>query len=273
MFDFKRLTEQSPLYNFHSHTQFCDGKATMAEFAAEAVRQGFVHYGYSPHSPIAIDSPCNMGKEDVAKYLKELERIKNEYAGSGTHFYASMEIDYLNDEHGPSAAYYQDIPLDYRIGSVHFIPTREGEYVDIDGRFETFRKKMAQYFHNDIRYVVNTFYDQTLEMVSRGGFDLIAHFDKIGHNASQFQPGIEGEQWYIDRRMEATRAIIASGVAIEINTKAWAEHTRMFPSPELWPLLVESGATIVIDSDAHRPELINASREEAMRMLEAMRKA
>ena len=35
-----------------------------------------------------------------------------------------MEIDYLNDDWGPANDYFQSLPLDYRIGSVHFIPTR-----------------------------------------------------------------------------------------------------------------------------------------------------
>lgn len=58
--DFVSIIGSDMLYNFHSHTQFCDGRATMAEFAAEAVAQGFTHYGFSPHSPVPIQSPCNM---------------------------------------------------------------------------------------------------------------------------------------------------------------------------------------------------------------------
>ena len=38
-------------YNFHSHTEFCDGRAQMQAFAAKAVELGFRHYGFSPHSP------------------------------------------------------------------------------------------------------------------------------------------------------------------------------------------------------------------------------
>lgn len=49
-----------------------------------------------------------------------------------------MEIDYLNDDWGPANDYFQSLPLDYRIGSVHFIPTRGGDFVDIDGSPDRF---------------------------------------------------------------------------------------------------------------------------------------
>lgn len=54
MIDFTELTEKSGLYNFHSHTQFCDGRFPMADFVVAAVDGGFTHYGFSPHSPVPI---------------------------------------------------------------------------------------------------------------------------------------------------------------------------------------------------------------------------
>ena len=65
----------SKLYNFHSHTQFCDGRASIEMFAREVVAQGFSHYGFSPHSPIPIESPCNMLKIAVPVYLEEVNPV------------------------------------------------------------------------------------------------------------------------------------------------------------------------------------------------------
>ena len=39
MIDFKKIIKNSRLYNFHSHTQFCDGHAPMEEFVEEAVKK------------------------------------------------------------------------------------------------------------------------------------------------------------------------------------------------------------------------------------------
>ena len=194
MLDFKNITESTDLYNFHSHTQFCDGRADMAAFADTACKSGFIHYGFSPHSPVPIQSSCNMDFERVEEYFKEYKRLREEYSGK-LNLYCAMEIDYLGSEWGPSNPYFAALPLDYRIGSVHFIPSAEG-MVDVDGRFESFKGKMARYFDNDIESVVRSFYSQTNDMISAGGFDIIGHFDKIGHNADHFLPGIEGEKWY-----------------------------------------------------------------------------
>ncbi len=262
MIDFQEIAKTSELYNFHSHTQFCDGHAPMAEFAQKAAEAGFTHYGFSPHSPVPIDSPCNIAKEDVACYFAEFNRLKEQYSGKVS-LLASMEIDYLGDFWGPSNEYFGTLPLDYRIGSVHFVPCGD-TMVDTDGRFESFKVKMATYFDNDIVGVVNTFYDQTLKMITAGGFDIIGHFDKIGLNASYFAPGIEDEPWYGKRVAEVMEAIKECGATAEINTKSLFQHHRLFPHERYFQQIKKMGIPVVFNSDAHYPDLINAGRREAM---------
>lgn len=265
----KEVLGDNRKYTFHSHTQFCDGRATMDDFAREAVAEGFTHYGFSPHSPVPIASPCNMGFDDVPAYLAEVERIRSVY-GDRVRFYAGMEVDYLGPEWGPSSEYFRNLGLDFAIGSVHFIPDLEGEYVDIDGRFESFRMKMERHFDNNIRYVVETFYRSSREMLAAGGFDIIGHFDKIGQNASYWQPGIEDELWYRELVDDLVGRIIASGVTVEINTKAYVEHGRLFPDPRHLRRLAEAGVPLIVNSDAHVPALIDASRDVAFRLIDSL---
>lgn len=252
-------------YNLHSHTQFCDGRAVMEDFVVEAIVQGFTHYGFSPHSPIPIDSPCNMKLEDVEVYISEYNRLKSLYSDR-IELYAAMEIDYLGDEWGPSNSYFLNLPLDYRIGSVHFIPSDYG-YIDVDGCFDDFKVKMQRYFHNDIRYVVETFYSQSMRMLEAGGFDIIGHFDKIGHNSGHYRDGIEREAWYRNLVCDLMDMIIEKGVIVEINTKAWTDHHRMFPGKSWIPHLLQHDVPIVVNSDAHYPHLIDASRDIAFSLL------
>lgn len=243
----------------------------MEAFAREAVKQGFTHYGFTPHSPIPIVSPCNMHRDNVGRYLGEVDRIRRDHADEGVTFLAGMEIDYLgDDEWGPASEYFQTIPLDYSIGSVHFIPSQEGIPVDIDGRFESFRRKMEEFFHGDIRYVVEKFYEQSIRMVEAGGFDIIGHLDKVGHNADHFSPGIEEEGWYCSLADELVERVIGSGVTVELNTKARREHGRFFPSERLLKRLVQARVPIIVNSDAHVPALIDASRDEAFVLLDSL---
>lgn len=267
MIDFKKITAESSRYTFHAHTQFCDGRDSMESIVASCVKHAFTHIGFSPHSPIPFGSPCNMGYDVVPEYLAEIDRLQNLY-GDRITILKSMEIDFTTCC-GPSDDYYQQLPLDYRIGSVHFLPSRDDSslQVDIDGHPDEFVKKVHEYFHNDIDYVVKSFFDQSMLMVEKGGFDIIGHFDKIGFNASNYKPGIDTEPWYDDLARQLFDTIKASGVVVEINTKAWEPYGRFFPSARYFKMLKESGLTLVVNSDAHVAALVNAGRDEAYRQL------
>ena len=265
MIDIPALVQKSECYNLHGHTQFCDGHADMEQFIIRAIDEHFTHYGFTPHAPTSVPSTCNMSREAVPLFLAEIDRLRETY-GNRIHIMAGMEIDYI-DGFGPSDPYFQSLPLDYRIGSVHFIPTIADEhvFVDIDGRFERFRQKMVQFFDSDIEWVVRTYFSQMTRMVEQGGFDIVGHFDKIGHNASQYRHGIDCEPWYDALVRDLFCAIMDHHYVIEINTKAWSEHGRFFPNERYFDMLRAAHAPVVFNSDAHYPELINAGRNEAIK--------
>lgn len=265
------IARDTTRYNFHSHTQWCDGRAPIAEMVNAAIEAGMEHWGFSPHSPVPIESSCNMSREAVAEYLAEVRRLQQFHAGRIS-LYASMEIDYLGDSWGPADEYFRTLPLDYRIGSVHFVESPRDGMIDIDGRPENFAVKMERHFGGDIRRVVEMFYEQSCRMVETGGFDIIGHFDKIRFNAINYSPGIDREPWYgalVDNLIDL---IISSGVTVEINTKAYAQSGVMFPEPGLLPRLVEAGVPVVVNSDAHYPDKVDAGRAAGLEMLETARK-
>lgn len=268
--DIKKIISTTRNYNFHSHTQFCDGRADMHTMAAAAVACGMEHYAFTPHSPIPIESPCNMSADAVEAYLAEAASLKNDERFASCKFYTGMEIDYLGKEWCASSEYFKNLPLDFTISSVHFIPTQDGDFVDIDGRPERFKERMAACFRNDIEYVVHTFFEQTKDMIMAGGFDILGHFDKISHNASYFCPGITESKFYNDCLGEVLKLVIQSGTLVELNTKARKEFGYLFPSEKILPILIENGITIVVNSDAHYPDKIDASRAEAFEILDSI---
>ena len=266
LLDIKDIISHTRAYNFHAHTQFCDGRDSIATIARKAAELGYEHFGFSPHSPVPIESPCNMSVDDLNDYRGEIDRIRTELNGH-MKIYMGVEIDYLGESWGPQSPMFSDGSFDYSIASVHFIPDAEGTLVDIDGRFEHFRERMERHFNNDIRYVVDTFYRQSHAMLDAGGFDILGHFDKIGQNASYFQPGIENENWYralVDGYIDH---ILEKDIVVEINTKARAEHGRFFPHERHWRRLVKAGVPLAVNSDAHYADRIDASRAEAFEIL------
>ena len=60
----------------------------------------------------------------MPEYLQEIKRLKQKYSDQ-LEIYAGLEIDYLDETYNASIPYFQELPLDYRIGSIHFLPVSE----------------------------------------------------------------------------------------------------------------------------------------------------
>lgn len=249
--------------NYHSHTEFCDGRAPMAEMAAAASAAGFRQWGFSPHSPVDCESGANMDIADVDAFLSEADRLKKAYEGK-MKILTGMEIDYLSPQFGPHLDYFRNLPLDYRIGSVHFVRTRDGRPVDCDGPAERFLKYLDMEYRGDLRYVVETYFAIQLEMLEAGGFDIIGHLDKIGDNGSAADPVLEDYPWYAELVRMVIAKAVEKNVIIEINTKKYPSSGRFFPALRWWPLLKKYNARVVISTDAHYPDKVAAGYADAL---------
>lgn len=247
--------------NLHSHTQFCDGRSTMEEMVRAAEAAGFTVWGFSPHAPVSVDSPCNMKEADVSSYLTEIERLRALYPH--IRILAGMEVDYIDDNDGPASPRVSAYGLDYVIGSVHFIPNQRGEYYDIDGSPERFRRNLHEAFNDDLTYVVRTFWTQSQRMIEAGGLDIIGHIDKIALNASTVNPDIESNPEYVRLAQQTIDMAIARGLAIEINTKQYSRYGRFFPHPRYWPYIAIRNIEMPINSDAHHADRIEDGMAQA----------
>lgn len=253
-------------YNLHSHTQFCDGRFPMEEMAASAAECRMLYYGFSPHSPICCDSPCNMSRGDVPVYIDEAARLREVYSGR-MEVLTSMEIDFISPDFGPHIDYFQNMQLDYRLASVHFVPTQDGVWLDCDGRFERFARYLKEDYKNDLRYVVEKYFENVIRMIEDGGFEILGHFDKIAGNAALADPEIENAAWYEALVDDVLSHASSAGVIVEINTKSYADKKRFFPAFRWWDKIRNASLPVVVNSDAHYPDKVNAGREEALKLL------
>lgn len=266
--DLCTLISDTNLYNLHSHTQYCDGRATIGEIVKAAYYNGFKIWGVSPHSPICVDSPCNMTLGAVPEYIKEIENLKKDYDGKLT-LLTGMEIDYLGKDFGPHIDYFQNLDLEFRIGSVHFVPTQEGMPVDCDGSAGRFAENLRKHYRSDLRYVVEKYFEQVLMMLESGGFEILGHFDKIIGNAIEADASLENKDWYESLIKDVIELAVSQGIIVEINTKAFVSRGRFYPSERWWPLIKNAKIPIAVNSDCHHPDLTNLGREEAFKKLEA----
>lgn len=254
--------------NYHSHCSFCDGKAPMEAFVEAAVKEGFIAYGISSHAPLPFQTRWTLDKEAVPAYLEEAGRLKEKYRDR-IELYVGMEIDYLNREQNPASAYFRQLPLDYRIGSVHLVYTPEGEIVDTDTHPENFKHILSTYFRRDLKLLVSAYFEASMQMVELGGFDFVGHANKIGYNVTQCEEGFAESEWYRSKLADLFALIAEKDGMVEVNTKAYGTKGCFFPDIKDWAYIKQWNLPIVVNSDAHLPEMVNAGRYEALNLLKA----
>ena len=258
------------LSNYHSHCTFCDGRSTPEDFVKFAISHGFRAYGFSSHSPLPFETFWNMSKDDMPEYLEEINRLKEKYAGR-LEIYTSLEIDYLDETYNPSIAYFQELPLEYRIGSIHFLPLSEhlseDNMVCIDGAFADYKDSVDRYFEGKISKLVTRYFDSTLKMIEAGGIDIVGHMDKIYMNGHKCEGFSFDADWY-QKPFKAVLDLIAQkGVMVEVNTKNLIKKQQIFPRKEYLGLLKDMNIPVMVNSDCHYPDLVNDGRSEAFEIL------
>lgn len=258
------------LSNYHSHCTFCDGRSTPEDFVKFAISHGFRAYGFSSHSPLPFETFWNMSKEDVPEYLAEINRLKTKYSDR-IEIYTALEIDYLDETYNPSIAYFQDMPLDYRIGSIHFLPLSEHlseeNMVCIDGSFADYKASVDRYFEGDISKLVTRYFDSTLKMIEAGGIDIVGHMDKIYMNGHKCKGFSFDADWYQKPFRAALDLIAEKGLMVEVNTKNLTKKQQVFPRREYLRLLKDMNIPVMVNSDCHYPDLVNDGRAEAFEFL------
>ena len=254
------------LTNYHSHCLYCDGRANMEDFIRFAISEGFTSYGISSHA--RCRSLLHGQWNGIGWMITFLNSpvSKKKYADK-IELAIGLEIDYLDEDSNPSLPRFQDLPLDYRIGSVHMLYSPEREIVDIDTPADTFRQLIDKHFDGDLDYVVHLYYKNLLRMVELGGFDIVGHADKMHYNASCYRPGLLDEPWYDTLVRGYFTAIAEHGYIVEINTKAYHELGTFYPNERYFTFLKELGVRVQVNSDAHYPERINNARAEALAAL------
>lgn len=256
--------------NFHSHCTFCDGRSHPEDYIKFALSQHFRAYGFSSHSPLPFETFWNMSISDMPEYINEISRLKEKYKDQ-IEIYTGLEIDYLDESYNASNPYFQSLPLDYRISSVHFIsweqPLLEENMTCIDGSYADFAKAVEQRYQNDIQPIVEDFFHSSMQMVELGGFDIVGHMDKIYLNANK-HPDFDIEaQWYV-KRLEALIDLIAEKeLIVEINTKNFQRKQQTFPHSNLFKLLYKYNVPVMVNSDSHFPDLINTGRTAILKKL------
>jgi len=244
------------LTNYHCHCYLCDGKGAPGEYAQLAFEQGYLALGFSSHAPIPFENSWTMNSQGLKTYLKEIEEVKRDYTGR-MEIYRGLEIDYIPGMMGPSDSFHSSLPLDFRIGSVHVVPTEDNhDHYCFDGSDEEFIYLLNHQFKNNILAMVGDYYERVQEMLRQGGFDILGHFDLVKKKNRNNRFFAEEEPWYRELVETTLKETAKWGGILEVNTGGIARGAidTVYPSAWILEKAFSYAIPITLNSDAHKPE-------------------
>lgn len=255
--------------NYHSHTEFSDGKGKPKKYAKRAAAMGLQAYGFSDHAPFPLPCEWAMKASDLKKYIKSIKELKKEFKDQ-LEIYTSLEVDYIPDVISINSEAIKELPLDYTIGSVHYVDQfADGTPWCIDGPNSVFKMGLNQLFEGDIRMAVHRYYQLVREMVSVACPTIIGHLDRIKRNNKEERYFSEEKKWYRKEVKKTLETIAQSDAIMEVNTKGYYKkrHDEAYPSTWILELSREMNIPVHIASDAHHPDDIVAGFEFARKEL------
>ncbi|OQA01226.1 MAG: Histidinol-phosphatase [Bacteroidetes bacterium ADurb.Bin408] len=258
------------MYNYHTHTQFCDGSSQPVRYVEEALRQKMQVLGFSAHAPLSFENEWSLKKADISKYVAEIERLKTSYKGQIC-ILNGLEADYIPGITQKFDTLRKKFRLDYIIGSVHLVKAPEGDALwFIDGAVHNFDNGLAEIFNHNIRRAVTAYYKQIQEMIVTQKPDIIGHIDKIKmNNKGRFFS--EDEGWYEQIVTDTLYVASRYNCLLELNTRGvyTGKTDTFFPSPFVLERCLSLGIKVMVNSDAHRPEQLTLKFKNAFDLLKS----
>jgi histidinol-phosphatase (PHP family) len=247
------------LTNYHTHCYLDDGRGHPREYAEAALARGFYALGFSCHAPLPYPNEWALKDEDLPLYIQLIEELKEEFQGR-LEINLGLETDYIPDVIGPSHSKYSNLPLEYKIGSVHSLrDRRNGEEISIDNSIEDIQRLLEHSYDGSIRALCEDYFSRQIKMLREHRFDILAHCDlvrKLNAGNRFFDPG---ESWYREMARGMLDEAARAQVVVEVNTGAIARGytSEFYPSYDLLRYAAEKKIPLTLNADAHVPEKIS----------------
>lgn len=227
--------------NYHTHTNYCDGKDSPEELVKAAIQKGFFALGFSSHSFTEMDKSFAMSASEAEKYRAEIAALKEKYRDQ-IELYCGIEQDYFSDE--PTGCY------DYVIGSVHYV-LKNGEYVCVDNTAEIVKEAVNRLYGGDFDALAEDYFALVAKIPDKTNADIIGHFDLVSKFSEK--NGYGESRRFLAAAERAVKALVPYGLPFEINTGAMARGVRSlpYPSPEILKMIKKLGGGIILSSDCH----------------------
>ncbi len=256
----ERIYGQMYIHDSHIHTKFSfDSDSDISDIAEVAIARGISEISLCDHCDIDNDLAGIYPKFKADDARVEILAAKEKYAGR-------LRINYgveLGEAHAcpkESRELMERMGYDFVIGSLHNLRG----YPDFS---------LLKYEHMSVEqrtYLMRRMLSETEEIVDFGGFSTLAHITYIQRYLTLSGVPFEYEA-YKDDFARIFGKLIASGIALEINTSGLRRNSITMPSYELAALYKECGGELItFGSDAHLAQDIGKGIEEAAAALRSL---
>lgn len=243
--------------NLHTHTTYCDGKATVEEMVAVAALKGYESIGFCEHAYVEFDKGFSMSVENTQKYIDEVLKIKKDFEGF-------MDI-FLGCEYDLYSSNIDFSKLDYVVGAVHYAKTYDGFFC-FDETERAIEINVKNYFDGDFYKYTNEYYRLICELADKIQFDVITHFDLVSKFNFKNKYFDESNKKYLFPALEAAEYLIQKGIVFEIDTGGMYKKCKTKPYPNMLILgaIKNFGGNVTIAADSHTINSIGFGFDKAI---------
>ena len=235
--------------NYHTHTYLCNhacGKPV--DYALQAQKDGCLVLGFSEHCPFPQKlqdhwPDIRLSLNDVKNYLEQIEEAKQAVdfkilTGYECEWDPAIDEWYFELRQGHKAQ--------YLVLGQHWLTTNSGRHIYC-GDFSSDQIKNLKAYTN-----------QTLNAMSSGHFDFLAHPDVFMTN------WIEWDQNSKEALTDILKEANILKLPIEINgygivktpNKTSKGIRFLYPYDEFWEMVTDFNVPVICNSDAHSPDVV-----------------
>ncbi|MFT3738948.1 MAG: histidinol-phosphatase [Breznakibacter sp.] len=250
------------MFSYHTHTFFCDGKASVDDFCEMAIKNGFAQLAFTSHAPVPFTNNYSLAFEKLFRYRDTVLEAKHRYSGQ-LDVLLGLEADFIPDTTIDFDQWRRLIQPDFIVGSVHFVKDdATGKNWFIDGAPHNFEAGLEEVFDGDIERAVRLYFKQVRTMLGTQKPEIVGHIDKVKMNNRDIYFKTH-EKWYCDELAQTFECVKQHGAIVEINSRGVyrGKYHQCFPHIDGIQICMELGIPLTLASDAHQPEELRSGFE------------
>jgi histidinol-phosphatase (PHP family) len=235
--------------DYHMHSSYSDGRSAPENYIEPALAAGLSEIGFSEHLTLFGDNnDPYLNPANISLYISHLVALQS--ITKNIKIKIGLEVDFFVGKEEETALYLNSLPLDYIIGSVHYLGEKP---VDVGPEF---------YEGKSIDRLFQSYLDSVIIAAASGLFDIIGHCDLI--RIYGYKPSADLEPIY--RKLAKTMK--THNVAFEVNTNGRNRPLADFyPDRRFLYIFREENVPVCVNSDAHMPLRVGQYFDEAYELL------